>query len=73
MLVSDLYSMKKNLYTFPVGALTTIIFFLIGFLTGKWQYAWLVFLANPIFYWLINSFGQEKQKAAKTEDDELDY
>jgi hypothetical protein len=46
-----------------------------GFLTGEWKYAWLIFLANPIFDWLLNS-AQPKDKqpqkmAADDEDDDM--
>lgn len=62
--------MKNNWYTFPVGAITTLAFFLIGYFTGEWGKAWIVFLINPIAYWVINN----STKANKTsEKDELDF
>lgn len=63
--------MKNKWYAFPVGALTTLIFFLIGFLTGKWNIAWLIFLLNPIFYWYIHNF--KTQNKDDDDGDDLDF
>jgi len=62
--------MKNNWYTFPLGALTTLIFFLIGFFTGRWDMAWLVFLLNPI---LIGLCITKKKKSKEDKHDDLDF
>ncbi|GAB2026006.1 hypothetical protein OfM1_20790 [Lactovum odontotermitis] len=46
--------MKKNLHTFPVGVLATLIFFVIGYFYS-FRFAWLAFLAVPIFRWFADS------------------
>lgn len=62
--------MKNNWYTFPLGAITTLIFFLIGYLTGRWEIAWLVFLLNPILYWFMHN---QKKKNEEDKHDDLDF
>ena len=69
--------MKNKMYGFPIGAATTLGFFLIGFLFGRWDIAWLVFLLNPIFFWYANVQKKKrdlKEKDEKTkEEDDLDF
>ncbi|GAB2026195.1 hypothetical protein [Lactovum odontotermitis] len=73
--------MKKNLHTFPVGVLATLIFFVIGYFYS-FRFAWLAFLAVPIFRWFADSSQGEEKGQAKSkvqdddndeEDDELDF
>ncbi|MDR2977820.1 MAG: hypothetical protein LBV19_11130 [Streptococcaceae bacterium] len=64
--------MKRNPYAFPFGALTGIIYFAVSFLTGAWEYTWLIFLANPIFYWLTALLQQDRKSQTKLKDDDDD-
>lgn len=36
----------------PIPEIIVIIFLLIGFYIGAWQYAWILFLILPVYYWL---------------------
>ncbi|MQW22514.1 MULTISPECIES: hypothetical protein [unclassified Lactococcus] len=53
--------MKNKFYRFPVGAATTFAFFAIGMWTGQWGKAWVIFLLNPLLYWLIDRPKTEKE------------
>ncbi|GAB7390861.1 hypothetical protein [Lactococcus garvieae] len=61
--------MKNNWYTFPVGAATTLAFFFFFYLTGEWGKSWIVFLINPIAYWIIHN---SKKENITREKDELE-
>ncbi len=44
---------KKMLLTLPVYLYAIIAFLVIGLLFNLWHPAWLVFLAIPLYYWLV--------------------
>ena len=46
-----------NWKTFPYTTFCSLVFFLIGYLTGQWDKAWLIWLTIPIF----NSFAQKNK------------
>ncbi|MGV0168684.1 hypothetical protein ACRYI5_08765 [Furfurilactobacillus sp. WILCCON 0119] len=49
---------------FPYGVFCVIIFFIVGYM-GYWQYAWLIFLTTPLFYWFINQRGSRHDSDSK--------
>lgn len=38
----------------PIVPAVLVIFFCLGFFAGLWKYAWLLFLAIPLYYWVAN-------------------
>lgn len=62
--------MENGKYMYPIGATTTLLFFILGYTTGQWDKVWVVFLLNPIAGWFIyNHNHSDKPK----ENDELDF
>ena len=50
---------KTLMQKFPYPIVATILFFIIGFVFHKFQYAWLVFLTVPLYYWIANSLSKK--------------
>lgn len=46
-------SKKAFLLLLPIPEILLIVFLALGFWLGIWQYAWLLFLVLPIYYWVI--------------------
>jgi len=53
---------KGVLVALPYPIIATILFFVISFATGRWEYAWLIFLTIPIYYWIARVVDKNKEK-----------
>ena len=51
---------KHGTSSFPFPAVAAGLFLLIGFLSGHWEYAWLVLLAIPVYYWISETAHRKK-------------
>ncbi|MEG1834696.1 MAG: helix-turn-helix transcriptional regulator [Oscillospiraceae bacterium] len=60
------YSDKATLLAMPVPEIIVAIYLMLGFATGFWHPAWIMFLIIPLYYWLISVFYKpNKEKKAK--------
>ena len=50
---------KTVMQKFPYPIVATILFFIIGFVFDRFQFAWLVFLTVPIYYWIASSLSKK--------------
>ena len=46
---------RSELAAFPYPIAAVIIFFLIGYISGHWEYAWLIFLTIPLYAGIVRA------------------
>ena len=51
-----------NWHKFPYPIVCVIAYFLIGYLTHRWDYNWLVYLTIPIYYSFAHSTKPKQDK-----------
>lgn len=61
---------KARLLAMPVPEVALLIYLCFGILANLWSPTWIVFLAIPLYYWLVASFykGDKKEKDAPEEE-----
>lgn len=53
-------SQKALKLLLPIPEIILVLFLCIGFISGLWKYAWLLFLIIPLYYWIV-AFQKSEQ------------
>ena len=51
---------KPRLLAMPVPEVIVLLYLICGFFFSLWSTAWVLFLAIPLYYWLVGCFYKEK-------------
>jgi len=46
---------RTGMAAFPYPIVAVILFFLIGYISGHWEYAWLIFLPIPVYTGIVRA------------------
>jgi transcriptional regulator with XRE-family HTH domain len=64
--ISEIKDKKSGGHEVVYPIIATIIFFIIGWTTNQWKYAWLVFLTVPVYYGIAEAVHRSKKRSDST-------
>ena len=57
---------KLNWHAFPIALLVVVAYLLMGFLGSLWHPGWIIFLAIPLYHWIVRMVQDKKYSGLPT-------